>query len=302
MALPVTAEVGLAEPVIEAAGGVVFRRRKDGTPEHLVVHRPRYDDWTLPKGKLDTGESYKHCARREVLEETGLVVELRGQIGTVAYETSAGHSKRVRYWLMESVSGSFTANDEVDSVEWLRPRKTRARLTYSRDRAVFDRGAQLVKRPRSGRIYLVRHALAGDRSQWNDSDRKRPLSKRGWNQAHAIRDALTVQPITRLMSSMYLRCRDTLAPLSDIIAVDVENHAALLEAAKPSKLVDLVASLGGSTTVMSTHGDVIEAYIEHLAREGARLEGPMRWKKGSIWVIETRKGRVREARYMPPPQ
>lgn len=296
------AEVGLAGPVIAAAGGVVFRRRKDGTTEHLVVHRPRYDDWTLPKGKLDAGESYEQCARREVHEETGLVVELRDHVGTVAYETPAGNAKRVRYWLMESVSGSFTANDEVDRVEWLRPRKTRARLTYARDRAVFDRGAQLVKRPRAGLIYLVRHALAGDRRQWKGNDRKRPLSKRGWNQAQAIRDALTVQPITRLMSSKYVRCRDTLAPLSDLIAVGVENHAALLEEAKLRKLNDLVASLDGSTTVMSTHGDVIEAYIENLAREGTKLEGPMRWKKGSIWIIETRKGRVREARYMPPPQ
>ena len=164
---------------IQAAGGVVWRTRDDGKVQFLVVHRPRYNDWSLPKGKLDRGESFEECAEREVREETGFRVKVGDQLGTVAYVTPAGNKKRVRYWLMEQLNGKFKPNAEVDKIRWLRPKRARATLTYSRDRAVLDRAIQKTRKRRSGRIYLVRHALAGDRNQWTGPDKKRPLSLRG---------------------------------------------------------------------------------------------------------------------------
>lgn len=285
---------------IDAAGGVVWRRREDGKREFLVVHRPRYDDWSLPKGKLDAGESYESCAEREVLEETGYSVKMGDEIGTVAYVTPSGNPKRVRYWLMLQLDGEFHPNGEVDDLRWLRPRKARALLGYPRDRTVFDRGLNLVKRRRSGRIYLVRHALAGDRKQWQGVDRNRPLSLRGARQARDLADHLSSVPITDVVSSKWVRCIETVAPLASLIDLEVQRHPALAEGADRRRLEDLIRSLAGRTAVLCSHGDVIQEYLDRLAAKGVSLDGPAKWKKASTWVLDTQKGRVTSGRYLPP--
>jgi 8-oxo-dGTP diphosphatase len=123
---------------VAAAGGVVTREGSGGRVV-LVVHRPDYDDWTLPKGKLDPGESFEQAALREVEEETGLVCELGEPCGETRYEDSKGRSKLVRYWLMTPVEGEFEPNDEVDELVWLTPGDARALLTYERDGALLAR-------------------------------------------------------------------------------------------------------------------------------------------------------------------
>jgi 8-oxo-dGTP diphosphatase len=124
---------GVADERIEAAGGVVTRSRK-GQLEVLVVHRPKYDDWSLPKGKVDDGEKAKDAALREVLEETGYECSIVERLPSVHYECTNGRPKRVRYWRMEVERGSFVANDEVDEVQWWRASKVAERLSYDHDR------------------------------------------------------------------------------------------------------------------------------------------------------------------------
>ena len=116
------------EPEVKAAGGVV---RRDG--RIAVVHRPRYDDWSLPKGKLDPGESFEEAALREVREETGFECELGEELSSTSYNDRKGRSKIVRYWLMEPVGGEFAPNDEVDELRWLTPAEAVDLLTYPRD-------------------------------------------------------------------------------------------------------------------------------------------------------------------------
>ena len=128
---------------VEAAGGVVWRRRDDGTIEVAVVHRPRYDDWSFPKGKLDPGESFVDAARREVLEETGLECEFGDELPAVEYLDHKGRSKIVRYWSMRVVGGVFEPNDEVDQLDWLGRAEATARLTYEHDRSLLDGMDQL---------------------------------------------------------------------------------------------------------------------------------------------------------------
>lgn len=119
--------------VIEAAGGLVCRTTSKGTVKVLLVHRPRYDDWSFPKGKLESGEDHESAARREVEEETGLRCRLRDELREVRYRDRKGRSKRVRYWLMEPVDGSFEPSDEVDAVRWVPLGAAGAELTYRHD-------------------------------------------------------------------------------------------------------------------------------------------------------------------------
>jgi 8-oxo-dGTP diphosphatase len=125
---PETAEV-------KASGGVVWRRAPGGTLELVVVHRPRYDDWSLPKGKLDPGERWEDAALREVEEEVGLRCRLGSELPTVRYRDNKGREKAVRYWLMEPEDGGapFTPNDEVEEMRWVDVAAAVALLSYPHD-------------------------------------------------------------------------------------------------------------------------------------------------------------------------
>jgi 8-oxo-dGTP diphosphatase len=124
--------------VVRAAGGVLWRRDTEGRLEVLLVHRPRYDDWSLPKGKCEPGESDEDCGAREVLEETGIRAELEVELPAVRYEDRKGRPKVVRYWQMRPVQtpAQFVPNHEVDEIAWLTLDDAMGRLTYAHDRDV----------------------------------------------------------------------------------------------------------------------------------------------------------------------
>jgi 8-oxo-dGTP pyrophosphatase MutT (NUDIX family) len=129
---------------VRAAGGVVWRDGPGG-PEVVVLHRPKYDDWSLPKGKADPGETDEACAVREVEEETGLRCDLGDELAQTAYVDSHGRPKTVRYWAMRVRSGSFEPHPEVDEIRWLRPAEAAEALTYDRDRAVLEAFSAAVR-------------------------------------------------------------------------------------------------------------------------------------------------------------
>ncbi|MEM7093749.1 MAG: NUDIX hydrolase [Actinomycetota bacterium] len=143
------------DSMIQAAGGVVADLSR-GKPRYLLVHRPAYDDWTFPKGKLDPEEKHRDAALREVKEETGLVCQPLAKLSPVQYTTPNGRPKRVKYWLMEPESGEFARNDEVDAVTWLKRSQAMSLLTYVHDQALLVEAHLLAKEIRSERKQAIR--------------------------------------------------------------------------------------------------------------------------------------------------
>jgi 8-oxo-dGTP diphosphatase len=119
-------------PEVRAAGGVLLRARDDGV-EVAVIHRPKYEDWSLPKGKLDLGEDFEQAAVREVEEETGMRAELQSELGSVSYRDRKGRTKLVRYWLMRPLGGEFAPGSEVDELRWVDPGAAAELLSYEHD-------------------------------------------------------------------------------------------------------------------------------------------------------------------------
>jgi 8-oxo-dGTP pyrophosphatase MutT (NUDIX family) len=137
-----------ADGLVRAAGGVVWRRGGDGGIEVAIVHRPRYDDWSFPKGKCDEGESDEDCARREVEEETGLVGRLGHPLPDVSYVDHRGRPKVVRYWIMSVVEeAGFEPGDETDILVWASPGEAREQLSYGHDRDTLSLALEILGTP-----------------------------------------------------------------------------------------------------------------------------------------------------------
>lgn len=189
-------------------------RRRRATLQVLLVHRPRYNDWAWPKGKLDPGEGWMQAAVRETLEETGL----RGRVGIPlpdsSYPLRGGGLKQVKYWAGRPIGGSGILENEIDDVAWLPVDRAHDRLSYVRDsvqlQAVVDadRKGMLDTWP----LLIVRHADAIGRSDWTDDDADRPLSPAGKRRAGEIVPLLAAYAATRVLSSPSARCADTIAP------------------------------------------------------------------------------------------
>ena len=287
--------------VIKAAGGVVFRFSSQNEPEVLVVHRPRYDDWSLPKGKNDPGESSQAAAVREVWEETGYRCRVIAGLGKHEY-MSPGGWKSVDYYAM--TPWSFTRFDpgaEVDEVRWIPIAKT-GLLSYHYDRRLV-KSVDYSTLHSTRTLFVVRHAVAGSRKRWADPDHIRPLTKRGWRQARALAHRLAPEGIERLMSSPYVRCMQTLEPLGEMLGIPVEAHPALAEGRGMGATMELFEDLSGTNVALSSHGDIIPSAIFRLAETGTALSDPIYFcKKGSIWAVNVIGGQAVSAHYEPPPQ
>jgi len=166
---------------------------------------------------------------------------------------------------------------------------------------VLERANRYLNDPTSGRIYLVRHVDAGKSSTWSKSDKSRPISKSGVKQVDALVDLLTEEPVQRIASSPYTRCLQTVEPLGAAMLIDVEAHSALAEGAAAEDVLALIAQLEHRPAVLCTHGDVVSSTIGQLHAEGTPLGGGLQWEKGSVWLLQTSRGRVVTGRYLSPP-
>ena len=281
---------------VEAAGAVVVRNGRVA-----LVHRPAYDDWTLPKGKLEPGEDLLQAAVREVGEETGLGGLLGPSLGTIAYVDAQSRDKTVHYWAMAATRDVLTPTNEVDDARWVPVSEASGRLTHERDREVLARAVALLpSAPVS--VFLVRHAKAGNRDKWEAPDELRPLTKPGRAQAKALVELLGERRPALLASSPYVRCVETLEPLAERSGLPVQHAHELAEGASAGEALGVLAAAATfGPAVTCTHGDVQQAVVESLAESGASLTHPLRFAKGSTWELAFEGGRFTGGRYLPPP-
>jgi 8-oxo-dGTP diphosphatase len=287
---------GVIGPPIRAGGGVVWRRASDPSGEDSVevaiIHRPRYDDWSLPKGKLASGESDLEGAVREVLEETGYHVRVGRPLGETRYDkstTTGARPKVVRWWAMQAEEGTFSPTREVDALLWLSLADASERLTRDQDREVLERFARGSQPART--VLLVRHASAGSASEWTGDDRERPLDDCGVAQADELVRILSRFEVGRIVSADPRRCVDTVAPLADALELGVDAEPLLSEVGYPGREVEaerLIRSLGDAEhdAVACSQGDVVPDLVARLAiADGYPVELPIRAPKGSTWAV-----------------
>jgi 8-oxo-dGTP diphosphatase len=278
-------------PELRAAGGVLWRRDPSGATTIALVHRPRYDDWSLPKGKLDSGEHSVTAARREVLEETGITPILGRRLVCTEYPVSVKEKivrKVVDYWAMRATEGEFTPNDEVDDLRWLSVEKATEAVSYRHDRAVLS--AFAAADPDSTTILLVRHGSAGDRTQWRGADRLRPLDPTGHRQAGRVATVLPAFRPAKVISADKVRCLDTVRPLATELGLPLEIDDDFSEewhADRPERAVERLRAFAGAgdPVVICSQGGVIPDSVAELAElDGISLDDiPAR--KGSVWAL-----------------
>lgn len=268
---------------VRAAGTLPWRRRR-GQLQLALVHRPRYDDWSWAKGKLDPGETFPVAAARETLEETGLRVRLGHPLPTTTYTVSSGGGptvKEVRYWAAEVTGGDGGLVHEVDEVAWLEATEVRHRLTYDRDRAqveaiiASDAHGTLSTWP----LALLRHAKARSRASWDDSDWLRPLDDRGREQAADLVPLLAGFGIERLVSSPSTRASETLAPYATVSGGKLRLKPGLSEegyAQDPSRAAHHLSRLfeRGVPAALCSHGPVLPDLVALLGERVDPTYGP----------------------------
>lgn len=303
---------------MRAAGALVWRE-KGGDLQVLLVHRPRYDDWSFPKGKLESGESLCACAVREVAEETGVQVRLEQPLETIRYRLGDGTRKEVRYWAARELDRGSPAlaargriprasRSEIDGVQWMGVKEARKRLDHAIDRDLLGSLVDLWEDDKldTWTLVLVRHARAVKRSVWNRPKKRtaeqdeatRPLTgDHGRARARALAPILAAYGVGRAISSPWRRCCDTMAPYCRAAGLNLELEPAITEhahAAAPKatrKVVERALRMREGPVALCTHRPVLPAVMDVVAEyaPGKLLRSvPNRdpWlKTGEIMVI-----------------
>ncbi len=256
--------------MIKAAGAVVWREENPFELEVLLVHRPQYDDWSFPKGKVENGESAIAAAFREVKEETGVTATFGQYLGSSSYKVGE-EKKKVKYWMAVARpdSAPFVPNAEVDKIEWVSIKEARHFLSHDDDREILD---EFINRERyTSTLVLLRHAKAIKRSEWKDYDLDRPLSNEGIEQGKRLVSQIEPFGIQGIYSSDASRCYATVEPISLSLDQKVTVAAELNEESyeKSSKIaLEYIRHLmryPGNQLVVS-HNPIIPHILTKIAR------------------------------------
>ncbi|MBU2695702.1 NUDIX hydrolase [Pimelobacter sp. 30-1] len=282
-------------PDILAAGVVAFRPGR----EVLLVHRPKYDDWSFPKGKLDRGEHPTATAVREVAEETGVHVRLGPPLPTQRYPV-ARRSKTVHYWTGRVVGdddvSSYRPNEEIDQVAWVPVDEAPERLSYDRDRETLADALRVRRKTHA--VVVLRHAQARSRAAWRGPDAGRTLLKVGEAEADRLVPLLAAYGVTRVVTSTSTRCVQTVRPYAETAGYAFDLRPRLTEEnAAPRPVTKLVHDLldpdgppsAAENAVLCTHRPVLPLVLDAA---GVELAPDAPLAPAEMLVLHVRKGRV----------
>ncbi len=292
-------------PTVRAAGAVLWRAPEPEKVEVALVHRPRYDDWTLPKGKVEPFEHDLAAAYREVLEETGVKAIFGPELGEIEYDAE-GVDKKVRFWSARAHEYTQRVDDgEVDEVRWLAPSEARVLLTYELDQRVLN--SFLTIGTGTNAFILLRHCKAIKRSAWDgDDDDDRPLDAKGARQAARLVDIYRAYADVELHSSDATRSQQSLQPLvrerqDALITEPSVSEYGFKRDKVPArtKVLDLITL--DRTVLLCSHRLVLPALLEY-ALEDSRFKIPTEnLEPGAAWIIHSRSGVVTQVDHLEAP-
>ncbi|WP_353826848.1 NUDIX hydrolase [Agromyces sp. SYSU T0242] len=259
------------------AAGAVCWRLIDGRVHVLLVHRTVYGDVTIPKGKVDPGETLPQTAVREIAEETGLGIALGVPVGVSRYPLPSGREKIVHYWAAhvseKAVQAStFRPNSEIAALEWVTVKRARSYLTYEPDREILDNFAALLEQGVTDTFALIvlRHGKARARGSWDGDDASRPLVDRGVTQAAGLVETLRAWAPKKIVSSPAVRCATTVAPLSAATGIPIKRDDGISQDTWEAGDDEVRRVIGkrvrvGKTAVVCSHGPVLPEIMREIA-------------------------------------
>lgn len=274
--------------IILAAGALVWRKSKEKKIEIAVIHRPKYNDWTIPKGKVELSESSIACAYREVIEETSIETEFGMYLGEVKYQSLDG-PKQVSFWSAQVVKeNTFTPNSEVDEIKWVEAAKAAKFLSLDSDREILSKFNKL--KYESKPLVLLRHAKALSRDEWQGDDDDRPLDSLGQMQAKRLLSIYQAFNLEQIHTSDAIRCYDTVEPMAKALGLRLEVSNKLSESAfKKDKedafdyARDLIKS--DKRALLCSHNPILPKVLNKLTKKSDVESDEEKLYPADAWVI-----------------
>ena len=274
--------------IILAAGALVWRKSKEKKIEIAVIHRPKYNDWTIPKGKVELSESSIACAYREVIEETSIETEFGMYLGEVKYQSLDG-PKQVSFWSAQVVKeNTFTPNSEVDEIKWVEAAKAAKFLSLESDKEILSKFNKL--KYESKPLVLLRHAKALSRDEWQGDDDDRPLDSLGQMQAKRLLSIYQAFNLEQIHTSDAIRCYDTVEPMAKALGLRLEVSNNLSESAfKKDKedafdyARDLIKS--DKRALLCSHNPILPKVLNKLTKKSDVESDEEKLYPADAWVI-----------------
>ena len=290
---------------ISAAGAVLYRQEAAGKPVIALIHRPRYDDWSFPKGKLEDGESHIACAFREVLEETGVTANFGPELGQTTYDVDE-ITKVVRYWAAQAGTTQYGQPNptEVDSVEWLPIPEARKKLTREDDKKILDAftgfGSNTVP------LILLRHGKAVSPSEWGGDDGDRPLDILGQRQAKKLLPSYLPFQVKEVHSSDAMRCIETVESLARALKINIvisEDLGEYRNSSNKDAAFDYVQDVieTENSAMLCSHNPILPMVVRKLIGRKTFRELDARLRPGEAWILHHREGEIIAIDWMPSP-